>query len=197
MRLTRRPEAADVSTGQVERLREAVDILHRVMGITDRAFREAVVDGYIVLPPPLRDRVATTVSPEVHADYLARIAELTTQADRLREWAARLPEAEVAVPEPQALDPVRLLAWIRRSAAAAPAGGVPAPPAATPVPPQPPPAPAPPPPAATDPPATVSAAMREHRPLVAAGALLAVAAVAAGVAVLRPPSPPPAPATPR
>ncbi|HEY0409923.1 MAG TPA: hypothetical protein VGE42_06595, partial [Candidatus Dormibacteraeota bacterium] len=115
MRLIRRSEAPDTSDGQVERLREAVDILHRVMGITDRAFREAVADGYIVLPPPLRERVATTVSPAVHADYLVRVAELGTQAERLREWAARLPEAGVVVPEPQALDPVRLLAWIRRS----------------------------------------------------------------------------------
>ncbi|MEA2672742.1 MAG: hypothetical protein QOG45_2962, partial [Chloroflexota bacterium] len=115
MRLTRRPEAPDTSGGQVERLREAVDILHRVMGITDRAFREVVVDGYIVLPPPLRERVATTVSPAVHADYLARVAELSTQAGRLRAWAALLPDAGVVVPEPQALDPVRLLACIRRS----------------------------------------------------------------------------------
>ncbi|MEA2618923.1 MAG: large repetitive protein, partial [Chloroflexota bacterium] len=192
MRLTRRPEAPDTSDGQVERLREAVAILHRVMGITDRAFREAVADGYIVLPPPLRERVATTVSPAVHADYQARVAELSAQAARLREWAARLPEAGVVVPEPQELDPVRLLAWSRRSgpeAAGEASASVPGPAAAA----------APPPAAvaaAADPPpprasrvAAVVRALRHSRPLLAAGALMAVAAVAGtGMAVLRPPS---------
>jgi hypothetical protein len=221
MRLTGRPEGPDDRGAQVERLREAVEILHRVTGITDRAFREAVVEGYILLPPQLRDRVTTTVSPAVHADYLRRIAELSAQAERLREWAARLPEAGVTVPEPQPLDPARLLARMRRPGAGtgAPAPGVPparswAPPLAVPAPPPeatpaPPPeaTPAPPPaPAAAAPaapvapasppaPGSLRASLRARpRTLAAAGTLVAVAAaVTTGVALLRPgPAPSPA-----
>jgi hypothetical protein len=188
MRLNRRPEAVEDRSAQVERLREAAEILDRVVGITDHAFREAVVEGYIVLPPQLRDRVSTTVSPSVHADYLRRIAELSAQAGRLREWAARFPEAGVTVPEPQPLDPARLLARMRRPGAgqptAAPAVAVPA--AAAPAPP---PAAAPPaaPVAPRAPAALRTARLGRRRTLVAAGTLVAVAAsVTTGVALLRP-----------
>jgi len=191
MRLNRRPEEPDDRGAQVERLREAVEILHRVTGITDRAFREAVVEGYIVLPPPLRDRVATTVSPAVHADYLRRIAELSAQADRLREWAERLPEAGMTVPAPQPLDPARLLAWVRRPGAATPAAAAWVSPAPTVPAPHPAPEPAP---AAAAPPPPVApwtSLGARRRPLVAAGALVAAAAViATGVALLRPASAP-------
>jgi len=198
MRLNRRPEEPDDRGAQVERLREAVEILHRVTGITDRAFREAVVEGYIVLPPPLRDRVATTVSPAVHADYLRRIAELSAQADRLREWAERLPEAGMTVPAPQPLDPARLLAWVRRPGAATPAAAAwvsPAPTVPAPHPTGPSPSPEPAPAAAAPPPpapvALWTSLGARRRPLVAAGALVAAAAaIATGVALLRPASAP-------
>ncbi|HEX3604939.1 MAG TPA: hypothetical protein VH134_03370 [Candidatus Dormibacteraeota bacterium] len=189
MRLTRRPEVPDDPGGQVERLREAVEILHRVIGITDRSFREAVVDGYVVLPPPLRERVSTTVSPEILADYRARIAELSDQAARLREWAQRLPQAGVVVPDPQPLDPVRLLALMRGSwtvpgtatPAAAPPPDTEATVAATSS------APGP----APDPPIAEAAGLPLwRRPLAVAGALIGVAAViGAGTALLRPTPP--------